>query len=260
MFYQFHHIDSPNYLKLERAVNFSFPLHLHQCYEIVFLLSGTMDIAIDGQVFTLVPGKAVIIFPNQIHSLQSDCSEHFLCIFSPRLVQAYSLNVANSIPQNNLFDIDEYLQHALMNLEGDTSTAEKKGVLYSICAQFHRQASYVSHTSEKENLLRNVFRFVENNFSGECTLASLAADLGYDYSYLSRFFKKSVGMSFNAYVNHYRLSHACYLMEDHRLSILSCALDSGYTSMRSFNRNFKQSFHITPAEYRKNLVNRKEGD
>ena len=31
MFYEFKHLGSPDYLKIEKGDNFSFPVHLHQC-------------------------------------------------------------------------------------------------------------------------------------------------------------------------------------------------------------------------------------
>jgi len=46
------------------------------------------------------------------------------------------------------------------------------------------------------------------------------------------------------------LSHACYLLKNTAQSVLQCALDSGYTSLRSFNRNFKAQFGISPSQYR----------
>ncbi len=251
MFYQFHHIGTSTYVTVENGKNFSFPSHLHQCFEIIFLRSGKMQVTVDGQSMTLTPGNAVMIFPNQIHSLQSTQSEHTLCIFSPMLVQSYFTKVANQLPNNNLFKTDDYLMCAILNLNDESMTSEKKGVLYLLCSQFHKQTTFNFHITDKEDLLHKIFIFVEKWFAGDCTLAALAKDTGYDYSYLSRFFKKNVGMSFNTYVNHFRLSHACYLMDNGRISTLSCALDSGYTSIRSFNHNFKQVFGITPTEYRR---------
>ena len=255
MFYQFHHLESPNYVTVERGKNFSFPLHLHQCFEIIFLRSGEMQVTIDGQSVTLTPGNAVMIFPNQIHSLQSTESEHLLCIFSSKLVQAFSSKLTNQLPQSNLFETDDYLLQAIANLDDQSISAEKKGVLYMLCSQFHKQTTYRPHATDRDDLLHKIFSFVEKEFSGDCTLAALANEIGYDYSYLSRFFKKAVGMPFNTYVNHFRLNHACYLMDNSHISILSCALDSGYTSMRSFNHNFKQVFGISPTEYRKKKNN-----
>lgn len=250
MFYQFNHLGSPDYLKIEKGTDFCFPPHLHQCYEIIVILDGEMRITVDEREFWLQAGQSMLIFPNQIHSLHSEHSRHLLGIFSPRLVQAYSSRVSGRIPEDNRFTPDGYLVQALERLD-QAGTVEKKGVLYSLCGQFHRAAQYQPRNIDNHNLLYRIFSFVEEAFAEECTLAELAATVGYDYSYLSRFFKKTVGLSFNAYVNHYRLSHACYLMENSDRSILQCALESGFSSVRSFNRNFKEQFGVTPAQYRK---------
>ncbi|MBQ8893511.1 MAG: AraC family transcriptional regulator [Clostridia bacterium] len=250
MFYQFTHLGSPDYLKIERGQNFNFPPHLHQCFEVITLLSGEMEVTVDGHAFALHAGEGLLIFPNQIHDLRSEQSEHLLCIFSPRLVQAFATRLAGQIPKGNRFTPDPYLIQALGTLES-AGPAEKKGVLYLLCGQFDREAVYETRPADREKLLWRIFSFVEQEFAGDCSLAALASAIGYDYSYLSRFFRKTVGISFNAYVNHYRLSHACYLMENTDFPILRCALESGYDSLRSFNRNFKSSLGCTPAEYRK---------
>lgn len=251
MFYQFNHLGSPDYLKLEIGENFSFQPHLHQCFEIIIILSGEMQITVDQKDFTLKKNEALLIFPNQIHSLRSDKCKHMLCIFSPKLVQAFSSKLAGKTPVNNKFIPDEYLVNALSKLNPQSKTSERKGVLYSLCSQFEKNAEYILKTTDKQNLLYKIFSFVENNYKKECSLTELAASTGYDYSYLSRYFRKTVGISFNAYVNHSRLSHACYLMKNSDMPIIQCAYDSGFTSLRSFNRNFKAYYKITPAEYRK---------
>ncbi len=254
MFYEFKHLGSPDYLKVEKGTDFSFPVHLHQCFEIIVVLSGEMEITIDGKKYNLQRREALLIFPNQIHSLCSTKSEHVLCIFSPRLVQAYATVVKGKMPTNNKFVLDEYLIKGMEGLSLDSSTTQKKGVLYSLCGMFDKTASYQERITDNEKLLLKIFSFVEEKFDSDCSLSTLSESIGYDYSYLSRYFKKVVGISFNSYVNYYRLSHACYLMENSNAPILQCALESGYVSLRSFNRNFKSYFNITPVEYRKSIL------
>jgi AraC-like DNA-binding protein len=255
MFYQYNHLGSPDYLKIEKNSNFSFPPHLHQCYEVIAILEGEMRVTVDGKSFLLKERDALLIFPNQIHSLDSECSRHILCIFTPRLVQAYHTKVVDQIPESNRFRPDPYLLRALDGLEG-ASSIEKKGILYSLCGQFDKGAKYEPKPTDNRSLLYQIFAFVEEKYGEDCSLSALSQRLGYDYSYLSRFFKRIVGISFNTYVNHYRLSHACYLMENSTASIVQCAYESGYTSLRSFNRNFKEQFGITPAKYRRDHKNR----
>lgn len=253
MFYQYNHLGSPDYLKIEKNFNFSFPAHLHQCFEIIVIRSGEMTIKVDQKTFTLREKEALLIFPNQIHALESTESEHILCIFSPRLVQAYATKVSDKLPQNNKFQPDEYQVNALADLENTSSSADKKGVLYSLCGQFDKTATYDKKQFENEKLLYKIFSFVETNFSKDCSLSNLSKKIGYDYSYLSRYFKKATGISFNSYVTHFRLSHACYLLENTSLPILQCAYDSGFISLRSFNRCFKECLKITPTQYRKSM-------
>lgn len=252
MFYEYNHLGSPDYLKIEKNNNFSFPSHLHQCFEIIIILSGEMEITIDGKKHTLKKGEASLIFPNQIHELKSQKSEHVLCIFSPRLVQAYATKLTNKIPINNKFRPDEFLIGEIKKLDA-ASPALKKGILYSLCGRFDECAEYTTKKTDQKNLIHKIFSFVENNFSGDCSLVKLSQITTYDYSYLSRYFKKNIGISFNSYVIHYRLSHACYLLENTTQSIAECAFESGFSSLRSFNRAFKENIKISPKQYRKNI-------
>ncbi|MBQ8407384.1 MAG: helix-turn-helix transcriptional regulator [Clostridia bacterium] len=251
MFYEFKHIGSSDYFVKEYGEDFSFPPHMHLCFELVVVLDGEMKVTVDGNDNFLHKGEALLIFPNQLHSLESEKSRHLLCIFSPDLVRAYASKTEKSLPESNFFVPDTYLVETLDKTSEDAKTISKKGVLYSLCAAFDNNAAYVPKKTGQKGLLSKIFAFVEQNFAGECTLEELSSQIGYDYAYLSRSFKKTAGISYVAYLNIYRLNKACYLLDNTDKSILQCALDSGYSSLRTFNRNFKKQFDISPAEYRK---------
>lgn len=250
MFYQFEHIGTPEHFVIEKNKNYSFPPHIHQCFELITLSEGSMNVTVDNSVYTLKKGEAIIIFPNQVHSLNSTHSTHTLCIFSPELVKTFSRNRKNLIPKNSKFSLDNTLLSLFEQLETNDAEIFRKGVLYLLCNAFDNNAEYKSRDKEYKNLLFLMFDFVDKNFAGDCSLYTLANQIGYNYSYLSRYFKGIVGMSFNAYANNYRLNHAGYLLKNSTEPIIQCALDSGFVSLRSFNRNFKQRFNLTPTEYR----------
>lgn len=254
MFYQFEHINSPEHFVIENTSNFSFPLHIHQCFEIIILNDGVMNVTIDNETYLLEKGDSILIFPNQMHSLDSTKSSHTLCIFSPEFVKTFSKKTQNKLPKNNKFSLSENLLTLFKSLQQTDSELHKKGVLYLLCDAFDKQAIYKENSSDHKNLLYKIFVYVDKNFETNCSLSTLAYELGYNYSYLSRYFKNTVGISFNAYVNNYRLNHSCYLLKNSSYSALQCALESGFVSLRSFNRNFKERFGITPTEYRNNLI------
>ena len=130
---------------------------------------------------------------------------------------------------------------------------EIKGLLYSLCGCFDLTATYREANAGSNMLLYNIFKFIELNYNKNCTLTDLSKNTGYDYAYLSRYFKKIVGLSYNDYVNQYRISKACYLLQNYEMTILEISNECGFNSLRSLNRNFKEQLGIPPAEYRKQM-------
>ena len=96
------------------------------------------------------------------------------------------------------------------------------------------------------------------NLSFQETIKNLLKENGYSENYLSRYFMNAIGMSFHSYVIQYRLEQACHMMRNTNEPILRCAMDNGFTSLRSFNRNFKLRYGLTPSAYRerKTMVER----
>ena len=108
-----------------------------------------------------------------------------------------------------------------------------------------------ARASYNGDLIQRIFGFIETEYARECSLKRLAEELAYDHSYLSRYFKSNVGIGFNEYVMQYRINIACEQLANTDTSVLQCAMDCGYTSLRSFNRAFKAVLSITPSEYKR---------
>ena len=251
MFYQLHPIGRSEYLKKEWGDDRNYPPHLHGSFELVVFLEGDMTIAVDGQEYRMQKNDAVLIFPDQVHSFASRSSKDVLFIFSPKLIAAFASKYAKMLPVNNQFWLPDDLVARLCALEEHSSSIEMKGVLYLACAEFEKVATYRAGNCERENLLLRIFDFVENHYKEKCTLQALSRSVGYDAAYLSRYFKKTTGLTYNAYVNGYRLSQAGYLLHNGSGSVLSCSIECGYTSLRTFNRNFKDYYGQTPLEYKR---------
>ncbi|MBQ2735725.1 MAG: AraC family transcriptional regulator [Clostridia bacterium] len=251
MFYQSQHSLNANTLKLECESNFNFPPHLHNSFELITLTEGYMEITVDQRKYRLEPGSACLIFPNQVHSLYTpDRSRHFLCIFSQKHVQAYNKKVQQQLPASNIFRPDPFYLHKLTDHTITDNPIAVKGVLYSLCAEFDRETAYIQRQSDENNLLFKIFHFVEGNFNHDCTLTALANATSYHYVYLSKFFKQFTGISFTEYVTRYRVNESCYLLKNSGQTILQTAMDCGFDSLRSFNRNFKSTVGMTPSQYR----------
>lgn len=250
MLYQAQHFGISEYFHRESGKNFSFPLHMHHSFEFITILDGNMTVSIGSEQYKLQKGEGLFIFPEQLHALESTASEHLLFIFSPDIVSAFYSKHSAALPKHAKIQIPPYLLTQIMELGEHSSKIKTKGVLYLLCAILDESTEYVKRTAVENGLLRAVFDFVENNFEKGCTLDDLSNAIGYNHCYLSRYFSESTGMTFVSYVNQYRISRACDMLKNTSKSVLECAYDCGYTSLRSFNRNFKFYVGISPKDYR----------
>ena len=250
MFYQLEHIGANVTLKKECGENFSYPQHLHQCFELILVEMGEMIACVNDTSYTLKKGDALLVFPNQIHSISSTRSRHTLFIFSTHIVQKYYNDVAGKLPISNLFKPTQSAMMLLHALGEDSSKYEMKGTLYTICALFDKQSEYYDAADDKGNTLFKILSYIEKNFQGPCTVEEIAGNIHYNPEYISRLFKEKMGFSCNSYINLRRLNHAVYLLTNTDTTCLYCSIESGFSSLRSFNRNFKKHFGISPTEYK----------
>ena len=253
MFYELHHSANADYFRVESGEDFSFPAHIHSGFELITLQSGSMKIFLDGKKYILTPGRGILVFPNQIHAMETmRKSRHRLCIFSPKLVSSFSKARKGMTPEDALFEIPLSVTDQLFSLTDADNPHLIKGALYTVCGLLDKGATYRERSQmEDEVLLFEIFSFIEQHYARDCSLEALSTALSYSYAYLSKYFKRTVGQSYNSYVNRYRIREVCDRLRNTASSILQISEECGFRSLRSMNRNFKEQMGITPAEYRR---------
>jgi AraC-like DNA-binding protein len=87
----------------------------------------------------------------------------------------------------------------------------------------------------------------------EVTLASLAAALATNTTYLSRALNEGLGMTFSAFINGRRVEAVKQQLADPNVTadILTIAFAAGFNSKASFNRAFADLAGMTPSAYRR---------
>ncbi len=87
------------------------------------------------------------------------------------------------------------------------------------------------------------------------TIGELAEELDWQEYRLRRLINGQLGYrNFNDFLNQYRIAEAARRLRnpaDSQLPVLTIALDTGYRSLSSFNKAFKEEFEQTPTSYRK---------
>ncbi|MEQ9300884.1 MAG: helix-turn-helix transcriptional regulator [Cyclobacteriaceae bacterium] len=102
----------------------------------------------------------------------------------------------------------------------------------------------------KEKLAKH-FETSSTYLDAEYSLSKLSDEIKVSKHLISKVLNTEMDLSFNDYINGYRISKAKGLLEDSPyLTIASIAFDSGFNSLSTFNQAFKKVQGTTPSTYR----------
>lgn len=232
----------------------SFKAHIHSSFEIICAVSGRICVEVDLKKYDLLPGDVIIVFPYQSHAASSpDKTVDFHCLFSRDIVSYFYRPLVGSVPECPVINLkDDPLFDIFTSCKINDDITKIKGVMYLLCSRLGESTEFVRKgRAAYIELIDKIFTYVSENYSENCSLEALADTLKYDYSYISMIFSRFAGVSFNKYVNIVRVSEACYLLKNTDKTITSVSEQCGFSSLRTFNRNFIQIMNMTPSDYRK---------
>lgn len=115
-------------------------------------------------------------------------------------------------------------------------------------AEFFRE---VVGKGENENLIfQQIEQYLLMNYTEKLSLSSLAKRFAVSESYLSRAFKKNIGMGITEYVNRLRIQKAKEWLLNPELRIAWIAEQLGYSDEKYFSRVFRKLEGCSPQAYR----------
>ena len=91
--------------------------------------------------------------------------------------------------------------------------------------------------------------FIHYNYA-TIHVSDIVKYIGFSRSYFATIFKKKIGISPQEYLIQYRLKQSCHLLLSTGLSIQDIASQIGYDDALNFSKAFKNTYGISPSEYR----------
>lgn len=255
-------------------------MHAHDFYEFVYVEEGftvhyygeSTTILTEGDMFAICPGV-----PHAYTGLHY--TKVYNCIFTREAV-ADKLPELSAMPGldsifggNNGHKNQEWIRIRLDTAERmritsvlDRMVEEQRqkqlgwelvqnALLYQFITLFSRYYAghYVTNPSEKAyiNYVVKILKYIEQNYAEDIDLNKMAAHLDISPDYLSRQFKKIMGLSPAVFLRSYRLARAMNIIRcdsAENLSDISAAV--GYKHLSHFSREFKSFTGVTPSEYK----------
>lgn len=109
-----------------------------------------------------------------------------------------------------------------------------------------------------DNGMESVVDYIERNLKRGISLEDVANHVNISTYYLSKIFKKEMGVNFITYVTDRKMDLAKEMLVNTDIPVLNIALDLAYNEANYFSKAFKKKTGLTPSEYREQYKIRKE--
>lgn len=230
----------------------SFGTHFHNSYELIYVMDGDIDVTIGEKVVKMNTGELILISSCAVHSIKSEVSSKiFIAIIAIDYISDFYNAHKNEIAIRFCMDdgsIRFISEKMIMNKCSDSYVL--KACLYLILSFAARGEVLVSAKSVDHSFVYTVNSYISEHFTERVTRADLARLVGCEEHYFSSLFHRHFGMNLRKYLNMYRVSHACGLLQSTEENISCIAFDSGFSSIREFNTVFAELMGMTPKEFR----------
>ena len=255
--------------------------HWHTSAELIMPLENEYQVTIGRQVFHLREQDILFIPPGVLHSLQAPTAGKrmiFLFNFSPiSSLQDFSallpiLSQPLLISENDQEKVsnDETLHTAsvrlmrhMIDIYPDRTEPLRVPMIYSYLIQFfvlvgrrhiRRELLAQDPKSRKQadcyERLNAAMNYINANYMNDISVEDAARIAGFSKFHFSRLFKQFTDQTFCGYLNQRRINAAETLLLNPRLSVTDVALQSGFSSLSTFNRTFRTLKSCTPTEFK----------
>lgn len=250
-----------------------YPPHWHNSIEIIMPLENIYTVDSCNREIILREHDIIFIWPCCIHTLfapskgkrlifQADISTisqikqmaTLHSLLTPlTIVTPENYPDTHSLMRDSLLQIAEDYKKDILFM--DLAVYSKLLTIFSLLAQNTSElAKQFNVTANKQQEYTEKFMYICEYISEHCTedltLDDVANLAGFSKYHFSRLFKQFTNVSFYKFLNQKRIALAEKQLSDANNSITEVAINSGFSSMSSFIRMFKQIKNCTPTEFR----------
>jgi len=241
---------------------------VRDCFKINVFVEGSFSVFSDGVLHNPTYGDICVLPPMKMHYGQITRSMH---------LNYYQLDVGtralSGVPDGErllarlydaVADSDSFLRpdaksrDAVLKLCREIEVAIEKDEAFLAYAKVVELLSLLSSlyifptkvTGVSYSLrIADTLRYIEKNYAENVSVKHISTVLGVSTSFLSRIFKKELGLTLHEYLNQYRISKSLSLLK--AKSVTQVGYLCGFCDTSHFISVFKKYMGITPLEYKR---------
>ncbi len=250
--------------------------HFHPEYEIVYISKGKGKRHIGNHISFYEGGDLIFLGPNLPHyGFSSGLNQkHYEVVVQMKadFLGEHFLN------KPEMFAIKQLFERSKTGLTFYGNIKKEVGKrLYRMCQmeQFQKLMELLSilnsmaHTEEVNKLnikslsievsaqdrdrMDIIYSYVQEHYREQITLAQIAKEVNMTEPAFCRYFKKLTNVTFTNFVNEFRITQACQLLQEDNRTIATICHECGFNNLSHFNKAFKNVTQLSPSAYRKSL-------
>ena len=196
-------------------------------------------------------------------------STHDLFLLKPFTDKAYVVPIAEA-QLEKITQAAGYMQEELQNQRDWYWSCRGRSYFMEIIIALERMYGLIGYgvTHQKSDntpivknaKLRDAVLYIESRFDESITLPDIAKAAGMNHTTLTALMKEELGLTAIEYLMKYRITVAEKQLEFTSVPIKDIANMTGFKTVQHFSRVFKSQTGATPAEFRKNAVQKRKDD
>jgi AraC-like DNA-binding protein len=240
--------------------------HIHDCFEMLFLIKGRRSVRIDGMDFLAKSGEIIIFLPGEVHEEKTitETISYFTLRFYDEDLKKHNVSFPVVQPSfhvvrlSNFYEIMEIFNKILAEEEKKMEDWDAiKGAYFIEFVILLRRAFKDAIRQNSGNIsagkerIESAISYMRKNIEKKVDLSELAGQSFLSVSYFSQVFKEQTGSSPKQYLIKEKIERAKELLLDTKRPIKQIAEELGYEFESYFFKQFKSETGLTPLQFRK---------
>jgi two-component system response regulator YesN len=101
-----------------------------------------------------------------------------------------------------------------------------------------------------DKIIEMAYDYMKRNIGSPISLSAVAGYVHMNPTYFSEYFKVKTAVTFTQYLTRLRMEEAIALLKNPLMKVNEAAVALGYNDARYFSKTFKESFGLTPTEFK----------
>ncbi len=235
--------------------------HLHRdsydSFLLMYIQSGSLTLEFEGRTEQIEAGSFVLIDCYEPHSYYSAAGwESIWCHFDGPTARAHYATIkshlGNIFSLSNPYPIISKLETIYHTFSDGNIIREPLMSKYinDILTAFLLYAPEKNNSSNYINMTQEIISYVNEHFTEDISVDTLAGRAGLSLYHFIRTFKKETGFTPHEYIVNTRINTAKYLLKNSKLPVKDICFNTGFSCESVFCSAFKKHQGITPMEYR----------